>query len=328
MAENLNNITFNSNGKLLLTGEYVVLDGALSLAIPTKYGQSLEVEPINESKLIWRSLDEKGSVWFEDTFEIIKNEISHSVRNNNTISDRLLQILNATKQLNPDFLNSNGGFKITTKLDFPRHWGLGTSSTLVNNMAQWAQVDAYKLLENTFGGSGYDIACAQHNTAITYQLFNEGILKKPFDCAQGDTIKHDKKRNIDEIDFNPSFKNHLYFVYLNEKQNSRDGIAQYKNYRSNLSDSISEINDITQNIISCKTLENFIFLIEKHENIISKIIKQSPVKASLFNDFNGGIKSLGAWGGDFILVASLNNPTHYFSQKGFKTIIPFEDMIL
>ncbi|WOD44387.1 GYDIA family GHMP kinase [Hwangdonia lutea] len=328
MTKNSNHITFNSNGKLLLTGEYVVLDGALSLAIPTTYGQSLKIEPINESKLIWKSLDEKGSVWFEDTFEIIYNEISLSVRNDSTISERLLQILNAAKQLNPDFLNAKQGFSITTKLDFPRQWGLGTSSTLINNLAQWAQVDAYQLLEKTFGGSGYDIACAQHHTPITYQLCNaDEIQSQPFDCAQGETIKHDKKRNINEVNFNPSFKNHLYFVYLNEKQNSRDGIAQFKKNRSDLSDSISEINNITQNIMSCKTIENFIMLIEEHENIISKIIKQNPVKARLFSDFNGGIKSLGAWGGDFILVAAHNNPTDYFSEKGFKTIIPFKDMI-
>ena len=31
---------FYSNGKLLLTSEYVVLDGAIALAIPTRLGQS------------------------------------------------------------------------------------------------------------------------------------------------------------------------------------------------------------------------------------------------------------------------------------------------
>ncbi|MFD1614681.1 GYDIA family GHMP kinase [Gelatiniphilus marinus] len=321
MAKNLNNISFNSNGKLLLTGEYVVLDGALSLAIPTKYGQSLDIESIRESKLIWKSLDEKGRVWFEDAFEIINNEISHSVRNDNTISGRLLQILNATKELNPDFLNSNGGFKITTKLDFPRHWGLGTSSTLINNMAQWAKVDAYQLLENTFRGSGYDIACAQHNTPITYQILNS--LN-----AISLAISNDKKRNVVDVDFNPSFKENLYFVYLNQKQNSRDGIAQYKNNTSDLSGSISEINKITKNIITCNRLDDFISLIEKHESIISKIIKQDPVKERLFNDFNGGLKSLGAWGGDFILVVSNDNPENYFKTRGYQTLIPYRDMIL
>lgn len=325
---------FYSNGKLLLTGEYVVLDGALALAIPTKYGQSLEIESINESKLIWKSLDEKGRIWFDDEFLIDEittlrlRSVQTSQTPRNDVSKRLLQILNAAKKLNPDFLNTKQGFRVTTKLDFPRDWGLGTSSTLINNIAEWANIDAYQLLEETFGGSGYDIACAQHDTAITYQLFNEGILKKPFDCAQGDTIKHDKKRNIKELNFNPSFKNHLYFVYLNQKQNSRDGIVMYKNNTSDLSDYISEINQITHSIISCKTLDDFILLTERHENIISKIIHHKPVKERLFNDFNGSIKSLGAWGGDFILVASRENPTSYFSKKGFSTLITYKDMIL
>ena len=37
---------FYSPGKLLLTGEYVVLDGAKSLAIPTIFGQSLNITSI------------------------------------------------------------------------------------------------------------------------------------------------------------------------------------------------------------------------------------------------------------------------------------------
>ena len=37
---------FYSHGKLLLTGEYLVLDGALALAVPCKLGQSLTVRSI------------------------------------------------------------------------------------------------------------------------------------------------------------------------------------------------------------------------------------------------------------------------------------------
>ena len=50
--------TFNSNGKLLLTGEYLVLDGAKALAVPTIFGQSLSLELIDEAKIIWSSFDE------------------------------------------------------------------------------------------------------------------------------------------------------------------------------------------------------------------------------------------------------------------------------
>lgn len=322
MIKNSNNITFNSNGKLLLTGEYVVLDGALALAIPTKYRQSLEIEPLSESKLIWKSLDEKETIWFENEFLICNGLLKQA--QHNEISDRLLQILNTAKKLNPEFLNSKHGFKVKTKLDFPRDWGLGTSSTLINNIAQWANVDAYQLLEKSFGGSGYDIACAQFNTPITYQLLNDETLKQSRKLSG----QHNEIRTINNINFDPSFKEHLYFVYLNQKQNSRDGIKLYKENSSHLSETILKISSITQSILLCRTLEEFILLIEKHENIISKITNQKTVKDLLFNDFNGGIKSLGAWGGDFILVASKNNPESYFIKKGLNTIIPYQDMVL
>ena len=43
--------TFYSNGKLLITGEYVVLDGAKALALPTKFGQSLLVKDRKSTRL-------------------------------------------------------------------------------------------------------------------------------------------------------------------------------------------------------------------------------------------------------------------------------------
>jgi len=274
--------TFYSNGKLLLTGEYVVLDGALALALPTKFGQFLTVEKINNPKLIWKSLDTKGNVWFEKT--ITFNEILNQVQHVDDVSKWLGEILKATKQLNPNFLNHKG-FKVTTQLDFDKNWGLGSSSTLINNIANWANIDAYKLLELTFGGSGYDIACAQHDAPITYQL------TRPFNCAQGDNVLNDKIREIKSVDFNPSFKDHLYFVYLNKKQNSREGIMHYKANKTDLSKKISEISDITSQIITCKSLKTFNTLIEDHEEIIASIIKQKPIKECLFNDFKGSIKS-------------------------------------
>ena len=90
---------------------------------------------------------------------------------------------------------------------------MGSSSTLINNIASWAKVDAYKLLWNAFSGSGYDIACAQHNLPIFYQLENQHPIVK-------------------QVDFNPNFKNELFFVHLNKKQNSREGIQRYKEYQS------------------------------------------------------------------------------------------------
>lgn len=299
--------TFHSNGKLLLTGEYVVLDGALALAVPTKFGQSFSVETLKESKIIWKSLDENGAIWFEDSF-LIADIINHSSKYIDVISKRIAQILRAAIELNSEFLSTEKGYKIITNLDFPKNWGLGTSSTLINNVADWANVDAYQLLEKTFGGSGYDLACAKHDGPITYQL----ISNQP---------------EVKEVDFHPTFSDSIYFVYLNKKQNSRDAISHYNHQKSNISSQISAINAITLEIIECSNLNDFQKLIDSHEQIISKIIKQKPIKEILFKDFEGSIKSLGAWGGDFIMVASKEDPSDYFTSQGFETIMPFQNMI-
>lgn len=300
------NSNFYSNGKLLLTSEYLVLDGALALALPTKYGQSLVVKSSTSSFIDWKSFDENDAVWFEDTillddFDLLKQD------GDNPISEKLIEILIAAKQLNPDFNISH--VALETHLTFPREWGLGTSSTLINNVASWAQVDPYELLELTFGGSGYDIACAQLSTPLTYRLT-------------------DKSRDIQTIDFNPEFKDSLYFVYLNKKQNSRDAINVYRKNTADLSEAITLINDITKSIINCKTLAEFEVLISQHEHIIGNIIKQKPVKERLFPDFEGAIKSLGAWGGDFVLATTKENPSTYFKSKGFDTVISYQNLIL
>ena len=304
----MKNKTFYSHGKLLLSGEYVVLDGALSLAIPTKYGQSLIVESTKESTLFWKSFDEDKNVWFEKEFELTDDKMLVQNLHDN-ISKRLIQILNATKDLNPEFLNGKHGFKIETHLEFPKNWGLGTSSTVINNIAQWANVDAFKLLEKTFGGSGYDIACAQHSEPITYQIDNKNPI-------------------VETVDFTPSFKEHLYFVHLNKKQNSRDGIKHYHENKENAQAEIETINKLTLEMISSKTLEHLQSLMFQHETIISKITKQTPVKDLLFKGFDGAIKSLGAWGGDFVMVASKHNPNQYFKDRGYETVIPYSNMVL
>ena len=303
--------TYRSNGKLLLTAEYAVLDGAKALAIPTKYGQSLVIEENNSDSIDWKSFNELGDVWFECSISFDEIAITDKKNDsNNDVKKRLIQILKATQRLNPEFLASKQGYTITTHQDFNRLWGLGTSSTLINNIANWAKVDPYQLLEQTFGGSGYDIACAENNTPITFQLKPE---QNPF---------------VKPVTFQPEFKNHLYFVYLNQKQNSRDGILTYKTLGKINSEIINNINSITDAMIVCKSLSDFEILIEAHELIIANLIQQDPIKTRLFKDFKGAIKSLGAWGGDFVLVASETNPTYYFNAKGFDTVLPYSDMVL
>lgn len=312
---------FYSHGKLLLTAEYLVLDGALALAVPTKHGQTLTIKKGETNHIKWVSIDANNTIWFEGTFSLTKNGIVAKCYINHEIAQRLSQILTVAKQLNPNFLSHSDGYHVITELEFHNNWGLGTSSTLINNIANWANIDAYVLLENTFGGSGYDIACASANNSLTYQIKVSN---------QDDMLNHvqrDDMRQITTVDFNPSFSDHIYFVHLNQKQNSRQAIAQYRNTNYDLSDSISKINSITRRMISCESLQKFQDLMDQHEAIISDVIKMEPVKKKHFSDFKGSIKSLGAWGGDFVMVASSSNPKEYFNNKGYHTILSYSDML-
>lgn len=296
---------FYSNGKLLLTGEYLVMDGATSLAVPTKYGQDLTVEKIRSPYLIWESFNENGNQWFSSKFELptLKSDT------NNKIASTLLNILKEAQNLNPEFLSDEYGLHVKTKLSFPKNWGLGTSSTLINNIALWANIDAFKLLKNSFGGSGYDIACARNNSPVIYQLV-------------------DKKPSVEVVNFSPSFKDHLYFVYLNKKQDSKEGIKKYREFKGNTLALAEEISQLTMQVLDCTDLTVFENILVEHENLISGIIQQKPIQRELFPDYFGQTKSLGAWGGDFILATGNKDTPDYFKNKGFDTVISYEQMIL
>jgi mevalonate kinase len=288
-----------------------VLDGALALAVPTKQGQSMIVEAIagHDELLEWESFDSEGESWFKGTFE--KNSGQYLQGTDKPTGLRLQQIFQAGQTLNAQFLRELEPFKVSTHLDFPKNWGLGTSSTLIYNLAQWATVDAFELLEMTFGGSGYDIACAGAKQPITF-------YKTP-------------EPHYEEVFFDPIFKSQLYFVYLTKKQNSRDGIARYRSLVKEKDVLINDITAITKAMQKALRLSDFEELIKEHEAIVSSTLNLARAKRLFFNDFWGEVKSLGAWGGDFVLVtseASEAETRKYFADKGFGICLRYEDLVL
>ena len=107
--------------------------------------------------------------------------------------------------------------------------------------------------------------------------------------------------NVNKTKFNPSFKKNLFLVYLGKKQNTQDSIFSYNKIKFDKVSAVEKINKLTKEIIKCNDLPEFEKLIERHENMISKIININPIQKSIFSDYNKGIiKSLGSWGGDFI----------------------------
>jgi mevalonate kinase len=305
---------YYGHGKLLLTGEYFILDGAHSVALPTNLGQTLSVKYNRSSspKLYWKSYDSTGKCWFEASYDLWRfNCLDNDSEEAATLSD----ILRAAREQNVHFLRDEVDVVVETRLEFPLGWGLGSSSTLIYNIAQWAYVSPFDLLEKTFGGSGYDIACAQSVGPITYEIKAHGP-------------------RWEAVEFNPHFRNQIYFVYLNEKQNTRESISRYKELVTNNDfklDMCSKIDIISDKILNCIDFKEFEELIFEHESIISNALDLPRIKDKEFSDFWGSVKSLGAWGGDFVMVSSDKSPLvtkEYFKNKGFDQILSFDELIL
>ena len=316
---------YHSHGKFLLTGEYLVLKGALALALPLKLGQSLEVEQLetNNEQIQWKAWRPEGR-WFSVTLNR-ENLVNFSTDDPDKAM-RLCQILQAVKQLNPKAFEGND-IKFTTRLDFDPNWGLGSSSTLIANLARWANVSPYELLKLTFGGSGYDIACATADGPIYYQLAG-------LDCF---VPRNDAKRQseptpmVEIVDFNPSFAEHLFFVYQGQKQSSSKEIKAFleKANPADLQKDIEAVSEISRAVPKCESLDEFAMLMQCHERIIARCIGQEPVQKR-FPDFAGVLKSLGAWGGDFILAATEwaeNQVREYFKGKGLEVVFSYNDIV-
>ena len=308
---------FYSHGKFLLTGEYLVLKGALALALPLKLGQSMTVETVCTPSLQWNAHKPDGP-WFSVTLTPKSLEIIDC--DDQPKAEKLTQILKAVKALNPKAFEGNE-LKFTTSLDFDPNWGLGSSSTLIANLARWADVNPYELLKLTFGGSGYDLACATAEGPIYYQVKTE--VPEP---VEGPT------RMVKPVDFQPSFTDHLFFIYQGKKQSSSKEIKAFleKSNPVDLQNDIEAISEISHAVPKCENLDEFGMLMQCHERIIARCIGQEPVQKR-FPDFEGVLKSLGAWGGDFILAATEwpeNQVKKYFKGKGLEVVFGYQDIVL
>lgn len=286
------------------------MDGALAWAVPTKYGQWLEVFPDQPGMIVWQALDYEAIPWFEATLKL--SDLTVVQYNEEGFATRLSEILQAARRQNPKFLKGNEGKKIVTRLEFPQDWGLGSSSTLISLVAQWAEVDAFKLLADTFGGSGYDIACAKSETPILYNLL------------QGNPV-------WETVNHVPPFKDHIYFLYLGQKQNSREGIARYRKLDIDYGKLVTEVTLCTITLQAAQQIDTLQQSLEWHESLIANALQLETVKDRLFPDFDGAVKSLGAWGGDFVMVVSEQNTAEvmaYFEAKGYQTLLTWDEMVL
>lgn len=306
------NQSFYGRGKLLISGEYFVLDGAKALAIPLSLGQTLKVYSKKSFNpcLHWISYDYKGDIWFEAKFELWRFRVIESNAPEAEL-EGLQQILRQVRKQNPHFLREDDQVKVETHLGFPLEWGLGSSSSLLFNIAQWAYISPFELAQETLGGSGYDIACAQSNGPIVYQLDKTGP-------------------SWSTCNIQWPFKDQLYFIYLGNKKKSSEAVDEYTRKRkSSWLPLVDEVSKICDQLLACEDFDIFCQLLKYHEDLIGTCLGKESIQEERFSDFKGQIKSLGAWGGDFALVASKEwqqDVFSYFKTKGIQKIFTFNQL--
>lgn len=307
---------FFGHGKLLLTGEYFVLNGAKALALPTMVGQSLEVRhaPSFSPRLIWQSFDVTGKLWFEAEFEFWHFDYIRGSAGETPNHEVLFlqDLLRQARKQNPHFMREDSQITVETRLGFPLHWGLGSSSTLIYNVAQLAYIGPFELLFKTSNGSGYDVACAQADSPILYYRKGGEYSWAP-------------------LNFNPPFIDDLYLVYLGQKCDSRAAVDNYKKLPAPSNETIAQISKLTESMAQVSTLTEMERIIVTHENIVGDHLGLRPIKEQLFSDYWGEVKSLGAWGGDFVLATSdrgMDKTETYFKNKNIEVVMKLKDLAI
>lgn len=294
-------LNYRANGKLLLTSEYAITQGAKGLAIPTRYGQKLNYKPNPEGNCIkWSSQRHDGQEWFWAEFSQTLEILATS---NEIIAKRLIKYLEVVKA-NTALLDRPGNF--LTDLEFPAEWGLGSSSTLASLLAQCAGANPLATFRKVHGGSGYDLACATADGPILYDLYNGkprvGQARIPFE-----------------------FKHDIGFVYRGNKQLTSDSIAliESKPFKDT---QIETFNQLTDAFLRCATVLELEEVIIEHESLLSEHLGLPKVKDELFSEFPGQAKSLGGWGGDFVMVTRLASSKKWLRNNGYKVIFPFKSL--
>lgn len=301
---------FYSHGKLLITGEYFVLEGSAAFAVPLKLGQRMLVTSIDDGKneINWKTLVkgnldfqaifDKDSLVLKSSFDLIRAKFVHNL---------LVYVKKFGRVLSID----SNSIEIVNHLEFPFEWGFGSSSSLISNVAYFANLNPFDLLFSTSKGSGYDIACARADSPIVYQLLDKPIVK--------------------EVSFSPNFLDKIFFVYLGRKQDSLISVERYWNKIKGKHEFAEKISSISNKILKSSTIEEFEGFVIEHESIISEVLELPTVKSKLFPDFDGTVKSLGAWGGDYVMATYNGNSLDvidYFTNKGLNVVFPYKELVL
>ncbi|CAI8309763.1 MAG: Uncharacterised protein [Flavobacteriales bacterium UBA4585] len=89
---------------------------------------------------------------------------------------------------------------------------------------------------------------------------------------------------------------------------------------------IEEINALTSAFINASTIERIETVMREHEQLIGGHLGLLTVSEQLFKGYDGAVKSLGGWGGDFVLVTRYSKNQQWLTENGFKHTLPLRTL--
>jgi mevalonate kinase len=302
--------SFFARGKLLLTSEYVVLDGIPAVAVPTHLGQRLEVTEVLDIPILnWTARAHDSRIWLEGTLERTPEGWRPSSHGAHPAAglDGLAVLMTAAERLRGTPLP---GGSAETFLEFPNDYGWGSSSTLISLVAQWAEVDALALHFATQNGSGYDAVCALVSGPIRY-------------TRTGPTSAEWVSVSLAHWP-----RNTLYLVHLGEKQRSAEDVVRYRSLEPSTL-LLDAVGAAAERLFHAATPEEWSEAARAHEAAMGQILGRTPVAETRFANYPHAVKSLGAWGGDFVLAQVREaSDLLWFKERGFSTVLPWSDCVV
>lgn len=301
--------TFHAHGKLLVSAEYMVLFGSRALAIPLQLGQSLRrIRSEHPRVFSWRAIYSEKT-WFNATMDPGSLRILSS--SDSDKAEWLRSLIRASIELMPSFQEDLFRWDVETHLDFSPQWGLGSSSTVTALVAEWAEVNPLDLHFMVSEGSGYDVACAIADGPIQYQI-------------------RDNAPHYQHVPFLPSFSPQIFFAWLGSKQPTSAHLREMKGRFQPGYEEIHRFSRITDAMIDAEDLSTFRGLMEEHEDALASLLEMEKISESRLHGIPGTVKSLGAWGGDFVMIASDADEKdlfNYLHERDIRIIYRYNDIV-
>lgn len=268
----------------------------------------MKVAESQGAEVHWITKDHKGNKWFECKLNLIDFAIDKT--NDEEKAQFIQTLIKSAAQLNSDFLSKWKKYKITCDLGFDPSWGLGTSSTLIANLAAWAELSPFELFFDTQEGSGYDVAAAVSAGPLLYQ-------------------KSEEELSFETFDWNKELADAICVFYQGHKQSSLEEVRAWKSNKVWKQKDVKQVSDISESLADCENIADAMALLGDQLKLMERILDRTAYDGR-FSDFEGLIKPLGAWGGDFGLALhhEVAYTQKYLAEKGIETVFRLGDILV